>query len=52
MLGIEVSSLVSEIKEPGNYSATFNASNLPSGIYFYTLTSGTFRETKKLNLLK
>jgi hypothetical protein len=52
MLGTEVASLVNEIKEAGNYSVTFNAENLPSGIYFYTLTSGAFRETKKLNLLK
>ncbi|MCC7092789.1 MAG: T9SS type A sorting domain-containing protein, partial [Ignavibacteriaceae bacterium] len=44
----------------GNYSVTFNAAELPrrsgsaltSGIYFYTLTSGNFMETKKLILLK
>lgn len=52
MLGTEVASLVNEREEPGSYSVTFDAGNLPSGIYFYTLTSETFRETKKLNLLK
>jgi hypothetical protein len=52
MLGIEVASIVNEIKEAGNYSVTFNASELPSGIYFYTLKSGNFTETKKLILLK
>ncbi|NUM60843.1 MAG: T9SS type A sorting domain-containing protein, partial [Ignavibacteriaceae bacterium] len=60
MLGTEVASLVNENQEAGNYSVTFNAAELPrrsgsaltSGIYFYTLTSGNFMETKKLILLK
>jgi hypothetical protein len=52
MLGKEVASLVDSRKEPGNYSVEFNAANLPSGIYFYTLTSGKFMDTKKLILLK
>ncbi|MBK9096534.1 MAG: T9SS type A sorting domain-containing protein [bacterium] len=52
MLGTGVASLVNEIQEAGKYSVEFNASNLPSGIYFYTLTSGNFMETKKLILLK
>ena len=52
MLGIEVANLVSERQEAGNYSVAFNASDLPSGIYFYTLTSGNFNSTKKLILLK
>lgn len=51
-LGKEVTELVNEAKEAGNYSITFNASELPSGIYFYTLTSGNFKSTKKLILLK
>jgi hypothetical protein len=52
MLGVEISTIVNEMKEPGNYTVTFNASNLPSGIYFYTLTSNNFIDTKKLILLK
>jgi hypothetical protein len=52
MLGVEVASLVNENQEAGNYSVTFNASELPSGIYFYTLTSENFMATKKLILLK
>jgi len=52
ILGNEVSVLVNEDKAPGSYSVTFNAANLPSGIYFYKLTSGRFSETKKLILLK
>ena len=52
MLGTEVASLVNARKEPGNYSVTFNANNLPSGIYVYRLTADKFVETKKLILLK
>ncbi len=60
ILGKEVAELVNEIQEAGNYSVTFNASELSnrsgsaltSGIYFYTLTSGNFMTTKKLILLK
>lgn len=52
ILGIEVNELVNEVKEAGNYSVTFDASGLPSGIYFYTLTSGNYMATKKLILLK
>lgn len=50
--GTEVAELVNEVKGAGNYSVTFNASELPSGIYFYTLASGNFMATKKLILLK
>ena len=52
MLGTEVASLVNERQEAGNYSVIFYAVNLPSGIYFYTLTSGNFTASKKLILLK
>ena len=52
MLGTEVASLVNESQEAGSYSVDFNASGLPSGIYFYTLTSGSYMDTKKLILLK
>ena len=52
MLGTEIASLVNERKEPGNYSVTFNATNLPSGIYVYRLAADKFVETKKLILLK
>ncbi len=52
MLGKEVASLVNGRKEPGNYSVTFNAENLPSGIYVYKLTAGKLTTTKKLLLIK
>ncbi len=52
ILGKEVAELVNEVKEAGSYSVQFNATELPSGIYFYTLSSGDYTETKKLILLK
>ncbi len=52
MLGQEIASLVNERKEPGNYSVTFNASDLPTGIYVYKLTANDFTDTKKLMLVK
>ncbi|MCB9247138.1 MAG: hypothetical protein H6613_00610 [Ignavibacteriales bacterium] len=51
-MGVEVKTLVSENKIAGNYVINFNAGNLPSGIYFYDLSSGTFRSTKKMILIK
>ena len=52
ILGGEVASLVKENKPSGKHSVEFNASNLPSGIYFYRIVSGNFTATKKLIILK
>ncbi|MDZ7625244.1 MAG: M14 family zinc carboxypeptidase [Ignavibacteriaceae bacterium] len=52
VLGREVATLVNEEKPAGNYEVEFNAKSLSSGIYFYTLQSGSFTQTKKLVLLK
>jgi hypothetical protein len=52
VLGNEVATLVNEIKPKGAYTFKFDASSLPSGVYFYRLTAGNFIETKKLLLLK
>jgi len=51
-LGKEVSSLVNESKSAGIYEVEFNASNLSSGIYYYTLQAGSFTQTKKMILTK
>jgi len=51
-LGREVAELVREVQTAGSHSVTFNAQNLPSGVYFYRLQAGTFSATKKLVLLK
>ncbi|MBS1516449.1 MAG: T9SS type A sorting domain-containing protein [Bacteroidetes bacterium] len=51
--GKEVAVLVNnEIVNAGTKEVSFNASNLASGVYFYTITAGDFRETKKMLLLK
>ncbi len=52
MLGKEVATLVNEEKGVGTYKIDFNATSLPSGIYFYRLQAGSFVETKKMVLMK
>lgn len=52
VLGREVQTLVNEHQPAGTHSVTFNAANLPSGVYFYRLEAGTYHDTKKLLLLK
>ncbi len=47
-----VNILVNEFNSAGNYTVEFNASALSSGIYFYTLTAGNYRDTKKMVLVK
>ena len=37
---------------PGTYSANWNAANEPSGIYFYTIETAGFKESKKMILVK
>ncbi len=52
VLGREIATLVNEKQTPRNYSVKFDASGLPSGIYFYTLHAGNFVATKKMILMK
>ncbi|HEY9165244.1 MAG TPA: choice-of-anchor D domain-containing protein [Candidatus Kryptonia bacterium] len=52
VLGREVVTLVNENESAGYKSVNFNASNLPSGVYFYRIQAGTYSATKKLLLLK
>ncbi len=51
-LGERVGVLVSDELNTGTYNYDWNASNLTSGIYFYSLNAGTFTQTKKMILLK
>jgi len=52
VLGNEMVSLVNRELSAGEYSVDFDASSLPSGIYFYQLKAGTFIQTKKMVYLK
>jgi len=52
ILGKEVATLVNEEKPAGRYKATFNASNLSSGVYIYKLQAGNFSEIRKMILMK
>lgn len=52
ILGKEVKMLINSAFPPGVYETDFDASTLPSGVYFYRLTAGTFSESKKMVLLK
>jgi hypothetical protein len=52
VLGREVATLVNEEKEPGTYSAVWDARNAASGVYFYRLDAGNFTSVRKLLLLK
>ena len=52
VLGNEIETLVNEEKQSGSYEVTWNAVNLPSGVYFYQLKTGKFIQTKKMILMK
>ena len=52
ILGNEVANLVRGNQAAGYHSANFNASNLGSGVYFYTIKASEFFATKKMLLIK
>jgi hypothetical protein len=52
IMGKKVADIINENKPAGNYSVNFNASDLPSGIYFYKLEAGSFSQIKKMILIK
>lgn len=52
VLGNEVETLINREIQAGSYELEFNASKLPSGIYYYTLNAGEFSQTRKMILLK
>jgi len=52
VLGQEVATLVSGVHEAGEHSVKADFTNLPSGMYIYRLTAGTFTDVKKLVLVK
>lgn len=52
LLGQEVQTLFEGVRQPGNYTVTFNGEDLSSGIYLYRLEAENYKESKKLVLLK
>ncbi len=52
VLGQEVATLVNKNMNTGNYQIDFNAGNLPSGIYIYSIQSGKYVSSKKMLLIK
>lgn len=52
ILGRVISTLIDEEKTPGNFEVEFNAKDIPSGIYLYELRAGSYRQTRKMNLIK
>ena len=51
-LGQKVKTLINEFKNPGTYEVQFDATNLPSGIYYYRFESGSFTKVNKMIVLK
>lgn len=52
ILGQEIATLVNTSQTSGNYEVTFDASNLASGVYYYTLKTSSFVKSKKMILLR
>lgn len=52
LIGQQVAELINEEKEAGSYQISFNASHLPSGIYIYTINTGSYSQSCKMLLMK
>jgi hypothetical protein len=52
VLGKVAAEPVNKELQPGTYEVNFDGNNLANGIYFYTLSSGEFRETRRAVLIK
>ena len=52
ILGKEVATLVSNKLNQGNHTYQFDGKNLASGVYYYQLVGGEYREVKKMILIK
>jgi len=51
-LGSEVANLVDKRQSAGKYEISFDGKSLPSGVYFYRISSGEFSEVKSMMLIK
>lgn len=52
ILGREVATLVNDELAAGNYNVNFDASSFSSGVYFYTIITDNFKQSKKMILMK
>ncbi|NQT26937.1 T9SS type A sorting domain-containing protein [candidate division KSB1 bacterium] len=52
LTGREITQLLNEKRDAGNYAILFDGSNLPSGIYMYKLRAGQYQQVRKMILLK
>jgi hypothetical protein len=52
LLGRQAKILVNDRESPGHYQVRFDGAGLPSGVYCYTLNTGTFYATRKMVLTK
>jgi hypothetical protein len=52
LLGREVATIVNQRLLPGRYTSTWDATEVPSGVYLYRLSTSAFVETRKLVLLR
>ena len=52
ILGQLIAVLVDEVRQAGYYKVTFGSQSMPSGVYFYRMTAGSFVQTKKMQLIK
>lgn len=52
ILGKEIATLVNEKQSPGNYEVTFDAGNLPSGVYLCKIQAGSYVKIKKMMLIR
>ena len=50
--GREIATLIDEVKSAGKHEVEFNASNIPSGIYYYRLRMNGYTATNKMIVLK
>jgi hypothetical protein len=52
VLGQRVATLVERTEQPGEYVVSLSGSALPSGVYFYQLSTSSFTQVKKMLLIR
>ncbi|MCK5074741.1 MAG: T9SS type A sorting domain-containing protein, partial [Calditrichia bacterium] len=52
ILGEKVTELIGKEMKAGSHEITFDGTNMPSGVYFYQITTGKFYQVRKMLLIK